>query len=226
MKELIVDVVILSYTKDYSLYEMTQNCIDSIINSEKDYTFNITVVETDKSDTYSYDRDNVTTIVPEGSFGYNKFLNHGINNSNNEWVLLSNNDTVYSEGWLSEMMDAHRLDGEILSMSPMDDTWDDHKTVDKSKSIHYGYRVSREITGWSILVKRNVIENIGGFDENFRFWYQDHDYSKVLQKHKIKHALITESKVKHLLSKSHHLVGKNKHAMTHGQFNVFITKWK
>tara|TARA_Y100001938_G_C8097012_1_gene438808 strand:- start:3534 stop:4208 length:675 start_codon:yes stop_codon:yes gene_type:complete len=223
---MIVDVVILSYTKDESLYEMTQNCIDSIINSEKDYTFNITVVETDKSGTYSYDRDNVTTIVPEGSFGYNKFLNYGINNSNNEWVLLSNNDTVYSEGWLSEMMEAHSVDGEILSMSPMDDSWFRHKVLDKNIDIRYGYEVSIEMTGWSILVKRKVIETIGGFDENFRFWYQDDDYSNMLQLHSIKHALITKSKVKHLLSQSHELVGKNKYSMTEGQINIFNDKWE
>lgn len=223
---MIVDVVILSYTKNEDLYKMTQNCVESIVNSEKDYTFNITVVETDKSGTYAYEGDNVTTIVPEGSFGYNKFLNHGINNSNNEWVLLSNNDTVYSEGWLSEMMEANNKDSDIVSMSPMDDSWHTHKVLDKNIDIHYGCRVSIEITGWSILVKRKAIETIGGFDENFRFWYQDDDYSKMLQLHNIKHALITKAKVKHLLSKSHGLVGKNKHSMTNGQINVFNDKWK
>jgi uncharacterized protein YaaW (UPF0174 family) len=45
-------------------------------------------------------------------------------------------------------------------------------------------------------------------------------------KYKIKHGLITSSKVTHLLSKSHNLIDdEKKHEMTNGLGVKFINKW-
>lgn len=221
-----IDVIILSYTKDESIHKMTNECIDSINNSTTAHTFNIILVETDKSGTFPYTQDNVTTIVPEEDFNYNKFLNIGLKECKNEWILISNNDTVYHNGWLEKMLESHDIDNEILSMSPFDDIWHIHNTFDKATPIHYGHRVSYEITGWSILMNKKVLEIIGDFDEDFKFWYQDNDYAQNLLKHKIIHALITDSKVTHLLSRSHGLIDNNeRHNMTNGLNSVFINKW-
>lgn len=222
-----IDVIILSFTKDDKIFEMTNNCINSINDSTIDYSFNIVLVETDKSGKYKYVQKNVTTIVPEEEFNYNKFLNFGLENCKNDWILISNNDTVYHKGWLESMMEAHKVDNELLSMSPFDDKWYIHKSFDKNISIHYGHRVSYEITGWSILMNRKVLEIIGDFDEDFKFWYQDNDYAQNLLSNNIKHALITNSNVFHLLSQSHSLIeDTEKHNMTNGLSSVFIKKWK
>ena len=108
----------------------------------------------------------------------------------------------------------------------MDDNWHRHVLFNKNIPVHYGYRTSYEIAGWSILVKRKILNDIGGFDENFKFWYQDNDYALTLQKNKIKHALITKSKVTHLLSKSHNLIEPNKKfEMTDGMGINYNNKW-
>jgi GT2 family glycosyltransferase len=124
------------------------------------------------------------------------------------------------------MLVANQFDNELLSMSPMDDTWFRHKPFDQKIHIYYGYRTSYEVTGWSILVHKSVIEKIGGFDEQFTFWYQDNDYSNCLIENKIKHGLITNSKVTHLLSRSHGLIEEGKkYEMTDGLGIKFNDKW-
>ena len=50
-----IDVILLSYTKNDSIFTMTKKCIESIINSEKEHSFNIILVETEKSGKYNYD---------------------------------------------------------------------------------------------------------------------------------------------------------------------------
>lgn len=223
---MVVDVIILSYVKDGSILKMNNDCINSLNSSSENIKFNILLIETDWINEYKYTQPNVKVIQPKEEFNYNKFLNIGLKECKNNWVLISNNDTIYHKNFLEEMMVAHNHDNQILSMSPMDDDWHRHQTFDKKSDIYYGYRTSYEVAGWSILVHKSAIQTIGGFDEQFTFWYQDNDYAHSLMKNNIKHALITKSKVTHLLSKSHgFLEGRKKYEMTDGLGHVFMNKW-
>jgi GT2 family glycosyltransferase len=222
-----IDVIILSFAKNENVISMNNDCINSLNSSTKDFKFNILLIETESTKEYKYDQDNVKVIQPGIEFNYNKFLNIGLKECKNEWVLISNNDTIYHKGFIDKLIEENNKDKDLLSMSPMDDGWHRHKIFDKSNKVHYGYRTSYEIAGWSILVHRSVIEKIGGFDEQFKFWYQDNDYANCLKLNGIKHALITDSKVTHLLSRSHGLIEpEKKFEMTDGLGIKFTNKWR
>lgn len=223
---MIVDVIILSYAKEDSVIFMNNECIDSINNSTTEHKFNIILIETESTKTYEYRQDNVTVIQPNEEFNYNKFLNIGLKYCNNDWVLISNNDTIYHRWFLEKLLEANEQDNELLSMSPMDDSWHRHAIFNKDFDIHYGHRTSYEIAGWSILINKSVLNRIGDFDEEFKFWYQDNDYANTLLSNNIKHALITKSKVTHLLSKSHKFIDRGKKfEMTDGLGVKFNKKW-
>jgi len=223
---MIIDVIILSYAKNDDIIKMNNDCINSLNDSTNEHTFNILLIETELEKKYEYDQPNVKVIQPGIEFNYNKFLNIGLKECKNDWLLISNNDTIYHKNFLEEMFKANVEDNEILSMSPMDDEWHIHMLLDKTKKIHYGYRTSYEVAGWSILLNKSVIEKIGEFDEQFTFWYQDTDYANSLQINGIKHALITDSKVTHLLSRSHKLIESEKiFEMTDGLGIKFKNKW-
>jgi GT2 family glycosyltransferase len=224
---MVVDVIILSYAKDSSLEKMNLECMQSLYNSTNEHKFQIWMVETNKDKEFVYPGcETCKVIQPEEEFNYNKFLNIGLKNCTNEWILISNNDTIYYPNFLEEMLSANEKDPTLMSMSPMDDTWHRHKTFNKNVDIHYGHRTSYEIAGWSILVKREVLEKMDNFDEQFEFWYQDNDYALTLQKFGYKHALVTKSKVKHLLSKSHNLIDRSKkYKMTDGLIVNLQNKW-
>jgi GT2 family glycosyltransferase len=54
--------------------------------------------------------------------------------------------------------------------------------------------------GWCLVVKKEALDKIGLFDEQFDMYYQDNDYAKILEKNGIKHALVKDSIVCHLKS--------------------------
>jgi GT2 family glycosyltransferase len=223
---MIIDVIILSYAKNDDIIKMNNDCINSLNSSSDTHKFNILLIETESTKEYKYTQENVRVIQPKIEFNYNKFLNIGLKQCSNDWVLISNNDTIYHKNFLEELLKANENDNGILSMSPMDDNWHRHVTFNKDIKIHYGYRTSYEVAGWSILVNKSAIEKIGGFDEQFTFWYQDNDYANSLQVNGIKHALITDSKVTHLLSRSHGLIEEEKkYSMTDGLGITFFNKW-
>lgn len=224
---MIIDVIILSYAKNDSIVKMNNDCINSLNFSSDTHKFNILLIETESTKEYKYEQKNIRVVQPKIDFNYNKFLNIGLKECKNDWILISNNDTIYHKDFLEFMLEANQKDNTILSMSPMDDGWHRHQLFDKTKKIYYGYRTSYEVAGWSILVNNSVIKKINGFDEQFTFWYQDNDYAKSLEINGIKHALITDSKVTHLLSKSHELIEpEKKYQMTDGLGINFMNKWK
>ena len=105
-----VDVIILSYAKNDSIIKMNNDCINSLNNSTDEHIFNILLIETDSSKKYEYDQPNVKVIQPRIDFNYNKFLNIGLKECKNDWVLISNNDTIYHKNFLEELFKANEQD--------------------------------------------------------------------------------------------------------------------
>lgn len=221
-----IDVIILSNTKDLSLYGLTQRTINTLRFSE-DIKFNINIVESnDKYLTDGFVYHDCNVITPNEEFGYNKFLNHGLKYCKNDWVIIANNDLIFTKHWLSRLLSYNNDNPDVLSLSPWEPIWHVKRNMNPDVTAHIGYRTSFEITGWCLLIHKKVIEQCGLFDPDFKFWYQDNDYSLTLQKHNIKHALVTASRVYHMVSGSHHLISQpDKHIMTDGQLQVLRKKW-
>ena len=127
-----IDVIILSYVKNDSVLKMNNECIDSINNSTKNHTFKIYLIETNKDRKFEYSQDNVVVIQPDEEFNYNRFLNIGLEYCKNEWVLISNNDTIYHENFIDKMIEANEFDKDLLSMSPIDDSWFRHNEFNRN----------------------------------------------------------------------------------------------
>jgi len=65
-----------------------------------------------------------------------------------------------------------------------------------------GYHISREVSGWCLLVSAETLRQIGPLDELFDFYFADNDYTLELRRHNIKHALVFDSQVSHLVDKN------------------------
>jgi len=222
----VIDVIILSLCKNDEIKQMNINCINSLNESTDNYIFNIILIETDSDNVHEYPQNNVTVIQPNEKFNYNKFLNIGLDNSKNDWVLITNNDTVYYNNFIDSMMSAHNNDPDLLSMSPMDVYSEHQVSMGLDKDVHYGYDIMRQLVGWSILFNRKILDIIGKFDEDFTFFYQDNDYSKKLEMNNIKHGCVTNARARHLVSVSHELIEPNEYReMTDGMEKIFKSKW-
>ena len=198
-----IDIVILSFAKDERLRQVTDTALVTLLNSESVHKirFNVVVLESNgEAKPYSYSQ--VRTEFPQTKFGYHKYMNIGIEMGTSPYVCICNNDLVFHPGWASAIMDAFQQDPTLTSASPACSIHHPQHGIPLSGEIHYGYEVRRELVGWCLFFKREMLKVTGRLDPGFRFWYADNDYSMMLQKHGLKHALVTDSIVDHLESQT------------------------
>lgn len=220
------DIIFLSNTKDIHHYGLTTRAINTLRASEA-FSFNEIIVETNAEYlNRGFIYNGSTVVIPNEDFNYNKFLNIGLKYSTSDWVIIANNDVIFTQNWFTNLMDFQSKNPQYLSLSPYEPNWHIEKGMHKTASHYAGYRTSYEITGWCIVIHRSVIDKCELFDEQFKFWYQDNDYAETIRHAKIQHALVTNSRVYHDISKSYDTMSAEKlHEMTHAQTQIFYKKW-
>ena len=199
---MIVDIIILSYTKSTQLYKMTHNCISSLVESEINHTFNIIVVESNKNFYEEYSPySNCKIVIPKEEFNYNKFCNIGLSLCNNDWVVLCNNDLIFHKNWFS-VIEEFSNNTAYKSFSPWNSFEEWHsKRMRIDQEVFEGYGIGHELCGWCIAVKREIFNTIT-LNERVEFWFSDNVYVDELIKHDIKHVLLRNSIVDHMTSKT------------------------
>lgn len=221
------DIIFLSNTKDIHHYGLTTRSINTLRASEP-FSFNEIIVETNTDYLKrGYVYHGSTVITPNEEFNYNRFLNIGLKYTKSDWIIIANNDVIFTSGWYTKLMDFQYKNPHYLSLSPYEPNWHNNKNMLNTISHYEGYRTSFEITGWCIVINRSVVDKCNLFDEQFKFWYQDNDYAETLNYKNIPHALVTESRVYHDISRSYDtLTSQQLHEMTHAQEQIFNKKWK
>jgi len=191
-----LSVIILAYTTTEGLFDMSMNCINSLVASEKETEMEIIVVESNKNYNnfeFKYP-DFVKVIIPEEDFNFHKFLNIGIKESKGDFIALCNNDLIFYDNWFTKIYNISQNDYQIKSFSPSGRI----KDFTFEKEYELGYKVRTHVLGWCLVTYKEVMEKIGYLDETFNFSYADNDYALTLKKFNIKHALVNSSKVEHL----------------------------
>lgn len=220
----IVDVVILSYTKNERFYAMTRHCIESLHSSENDWGFRVHLVETAPELGGMTYKDIVHRVIqPNVPFNYNQYLNMALPECTSEYVIIMNNDVLCHRGWFSEIVDKV-LEYDLDSASPKCPIWEAHRPYDTG--VLLGFESGIHFCGWCLVMKQDTLKHIIPLDETFSFWFQDNDLAQYLRCTKKRHALVTSSLVTHLESQSHELLDpKDKINKTHGLRQVFADKW-
>jgi len=224
-----IDVIILSNAKNDELKTITLDCIRSLADSENEDEINFkTLVIESNREMKPYQYPGTQTIYPEATFGYNRYLNIGINLTSSDYVCLCNNDLIFHKGWASELIKVFRQYPQIGSANPFCPLFGYHEKIINGENVMWRRNtmdINGVVTGWCIFVKREILNKIGPLDERFTFWYADNDYDQTLRKNKVDHVLVKSSVVTHLGSKSHDLLEKRKEELTTGQWTVYADKW-
>jgi GT2 family glycosyltransferase len=224
-----IDIIILSYAKTDELKQTTLNGIESLTASENrdNIVFETLVIESNKA-LYPYQYPGSKTIYPDEVFGYNRYMNIGIEMTNNIFVCLCNNDLIFHKNWASEILKAFDEHPEIESANPFCDSFNyDERIINGDNIIRRDENpdINGILTGWCIFIKRRLLNKIGMLDEQFVFWYADNDYDLTLRKFHVIHALIKSSVVTHLACLSHDLLSNKREELTTGQRGIFEKKW-
>lgn len=219
-----VDIIILSNTINIQYYNMLKQCIMSI-KANINITPYIIVIETNKKlkgklNSLKLPID-VFFVPNDEVFNYNKFQNYGLNFSKNKYICFSNNDVIYQENTLSTLVQYLSV---YDSVSPWEQTYSPRYFP--KRDIYEGYKTRQYLTGWCFCTTRETINKIGGkFDENFSFWFADDDYARLLEVNNLKHALIGDTTVVHLVEQSKDLLGDQLEKQTTGQQETYNSKW-
>lgn len=223
-----VDVIILSFAKTEELRRVTEKCIESLLCSEDSdqIEINCLVIESfKKAEPYNF--RNTRTIFPKQKFGFNKYVNIGLRQTSNEFVCIANNDLLFQKNWVSNIIREMEKDELLKSACPICTIHHPRRGILPDTGNYYGYEIKNELVGWCIVFKREILNVIGEFDENLKFWYVDNDYSDNLQKHHIKHGLVSSSKVDHLESTTiNTLDEKKQRELTYAEHCYYNYKWR
>jgi len=197
---MVVSAVILSNTKSDSIYQTTLECIESLVSSEKNFTFEIILIESNQeiqNTNYQFP-EYVQMIQPNETFNFHRFLNIGIKASSGDFIGLFNNDLIFKKNWMTEIYKISQKYPALQSFCPVD--FNSKFTPESffgNQDYLFGYDVRKHVVGWCILVKKELFETFK-LDERFDFYFADDDYSLTLRKHNIKHAVVRRSNVIHL----------------------------
>lgn len=184
----IVDVVVLSYAKTPELAAMTQNTVTSCVAAANSLPVNVTVLEQQEGQTYEY----ADTVHAPEAFNYNAFANRGAALGSAEWIMIANNDLIFHDGWLHQLLAAgHPV------VSPKEPR-DERQTDIHSNAL--GYTIGRHLSGWCFMLRRELWEKIGGFDDCCSFWYSDNVVAEQLRAIGVTPMLVVDAVVEHLRS--------------------------
>jgi hypothetical protein len=199
-----VDVICLAKTSSQDLYKMTLRTLGMLQDSERDHTFKIHLIES--GEYYDYTRLVTNYIRPEEKFNYNRYINLCYPYITEDWVLVINNDLRFEREWFSRVLEVYSRRPDIETFSPkcpiLYAKFYDGHFIGTNEDYHESYKVTEFLSGWCLVMKRKVFALLYPWDEQFDMYYQDNDYAKRIELLGIKHALVRDSIVSHLGSKT------------------------
>ena len=187
------DIIIPAWNQlDY-----TETCLDSVVKYTRTPCRIIIIDNGSDRQTAQY-LDSVKAKNPEQvvlirnteNLGFVKAVNQGIKESTAPYICLLNNDTQVTEGWLTEMIKVAESRKDIGIVNPNSNT-----LGCKPKKGQFLQTLARELksysreynelawaTGFCMLIKRKVVQEVGLFDEIYRMGnFEDADFCKRAQ---------------------------------------------
>jgi GT2 family glycosyltransferase len=211
VKSMQVTVIIPNYNGRHFLGK----CLESI----KKERVEVIIVDNSSSDgSVEYIREHYpdfTLIKNHENLGFAAAVNQGISASKTDYVFLLNNDTELEENCISNLVRCIESDENIFAVSSkmiqfenrdvMDDAGDAYTILGWTKKVGNGrspdlYNEKKEVfsaCAGAALYRRNILNEIGYFDENFFAYLEDVDISYRARIHGYKSIYCPEAVVYH-----------------------------
>jgi GT2 family glycosyltransferase len=150
-------------------------------------------------------------IFNDKNLGWIKGVNKGLEISTNKYICFINNDVLCGVDWLKNMINTMEKISKIGIANPRGNERSENKYI---KDLNeYSLKLSRQnkglyieldhCSGFCMLIKKEVVDKIGGLDTIYGFgYYEDNDYSYKAKQQGYICAEISDAIVYHYISKS------------------------
>jgi len=176
----------------------------------------------------------VRLIENKDNLGYAAACNQGATISKGEWLLFLNPDVEITVSSIKHLIkEAEKKGFDACSpkttldyMKPLPTTFSLLVEFTPLKYfVPFSIFRSHTLFGGCLLIKRAVLEKLGGWDERYFLWFEDSDLTMTLKKEGYKTGWITQATIKHTGGASFaNISERKKKALFFGSMNQFAEK--
>jgi O-antigen biosynthesis protein len=225
--------------------ELTQNCLESIWQHTPGHLYELIVVDNGSQDATATFLEplaaagRIRLIANETNLGYAKASNQGARAARGDFLVMLNNDTLVTPGWLEALLESVAGDDQVAAagaklLYPDDsvqhagvvfnqagqvyhlyrDFYRDHPAVNKTREFQV-------VTAACLLIRTSVFFQAGLFDENFQNCFEDVDLCLRVRQLGSRILYNPASVVYHLESKT---LGRFDRILENSRY--FVKKWR
>ncbi|HWX87480.1 MAG TPA: glycosyltransferase, partial [Solirubrobacteraceae bacterium] len=181
----------------YAHAELTRACLSSIVDHTTNPSYEVILINDAADEETKRLLDNVrgaTIIHNKENLGYIRSMNKGVSVARGKWLVLFNNDTEVTYGWLSAMLACAESADDVGVVTPKyiypdgslneaggivwrDGTGANYGRGDAPDLFQYEYRRETDYgSAAALMVKTELWRATGGFDERYLpMYYEDTD---------------------------------------------------
>lgn len=247
MRETFAKVSIIIVT--FNNLELNRLCLESIYTRTEWPHYEVIVVDNASSDeTPEYLKEaektfsNLRVILNRTNLGCAPANNIGLEQATGEYLVLLNNDTIVTRGWLSSLIRRLNSDSTIGLIGPVTNA------IANEARVEVGYPGIDEMPSWAagyvrehdgevfpihmlamfcVAMRRTVFEQVGPLDERFAVgMFEDDDYCRRIRALGYKLVCVRDSFIHHWQRASFRLLGEDEYLRVYqANRNRYEKKW-
>jgi GT2 family glycosyltransferase/tetratricopeptide (TPR) repeat protein len=222
----------------------TRLCVESI-RQVTDQPYELICVDNASDDgtpDYLERQPNARVIRNPDNRGFPAAVNQGIRAASDRQVLLLNNDTVVTTGWLDRLLHALHSDDRVGLVGPCSNfvsggqqvavRYDDLAQLDGfawdwGKAHHRVLEDTDRLVGFCLLIRREVIDRVGLLDERFGVGcFEDDDYCRRARQAGYRAVIARDAFVHHFGGRTFVGSGVDFAALMRKNEQLFRAKWE
>ena len=212
-----IAIIIITYNSQHTI----EKCLRSVLESKDNFEKRIYLIDNNSTDNtrdliIKYEANpNIKITFNRENTGFAGGINQGFELSGDfapDFYFLLNPDAEVTPDCLSQLIMTAKKDTSLGLIAPKiidpvtQKSWFDGGRIDwlRFRAVHDKNYASETqfLTGCALLIRKEVIQKIGNFDENFFLYYEDDDYSLRALKAGFKLKMVGEALCYHSESQS------------------------
>jgi len=216
----LISILIVNYQSTGYL----KNCVFSIREKLFSFSYEIIIInnDTDQKD-FSFLDKNEKIIQTEKNIGFGSAINYGVKQAEGKYLFFLNPDSVIIDDNFQKIIEIFQNNDKVgiiglklVDENNQEEIWNAGENFTLFSSLKNNLFANPNINicnspglkkvGWvsgaALLIRKDLFEKIGGFDENFFMYYEDIDLCKRAGQSDFEVVFFPQIKIKHFSGRS------------------------